>query len=256
MCYLSTLNELEGNLLVNKIIEILNENIHRLGFELKDEQIIAFDNYTQLLKAWNEKMNLTSMESDIEIAIKHFYDSLTLIPIIEDIGIKPISIMDVGTGAGFPGIPLAVIKPEMSVRLLETVKKRILFLDTVIESLKLEQVKAIWSRVEDIGQSSEYRNGFTVVTARAVAPLNILVEYCLPLTAINGYCILMKGSNFEKELKESRDAIDILGGQFSRCINSILPLNQGNRNIVIIKKIKETPMKYPRKAGIPKKRPL
>ncbi len=240
---------------MNKVTEILNENIHRLGFKLNDNQIMAFDNYTQLLDEWNAKVNLTSMESDIEIAIKHFYDSLTLIPIIEDIGNNPISIIDVGTGAGFPGIPLAVIKPQLPVKLLETTKKRIDFLNTVIDSLKLERVNTIWGRAEDIGQSSEYRNGFTVVTARAVAPLNILVEYCLPLTAINGYCILMKGSNFEKELKGA-NAVDILGGQFIKYMNIFLPLNQGNRNIFIIKKIKETPIKYPRKAGIPKKRPL
>lgn len=217
-----------------------------------DEQLNKFYNYMNLLLEWNEKINLTAITNPEEIVLKHFIDSLTINKYIE----KNKNIVDVGTGAGFPGIPLKIYRPDVKVTLVDSLNKRIIFLNEVIDNLKLSDIYTVHSRIEDFGKDKKYREKFDYVTARAVANLSVLSEYLIPITKVNGKCICMKGSEIEEEVDNSKNAIKILGGKIEKIEKFDLPNTDISRNLVIINKIRNTPNKYPRKAGIPAKEPL
>ena len=219
---------------------------------ITDEQILKFYRYMELLLEWNEKINLTAITNPEDIILKHFIDSLT----IEEYINKGESLVDVGTGAGFPGIPIKIYRDDINVTLVDSLNKRINFLNEVIEQLELKNIVAVHGRTEDLGKDKKYREKFDYVTSRAVANLSVLSEYVLPLVKIGGKCICMKGSNVEEEVEESKKAINILGGKIEKIDTFFLADTDMGRNIVSIKKQKGTPNKYPRKAGIPAKEPI
>lgn len=232
--------------------EYLKNVALKINIELSNEQSKNFEIYKNLLLVWNTKMNLTSITEEKEIIIKHFIDSLMLIKYLN----KDDKIIDIGTGAGFPGIPLKIVKKDLEVTLLDSLNKRINFLDNVIQELKLSNIKTIHGRTEEIALKEEYREKFDVATARAVARLNVLMEYCLPYVKKDGIFICMKGPNIKEEINEAKKAIEILGGRIENVQELELPEIHDKRTIIIIRKIKQTPKKYPRKAGIPSKQPI
>ena len=236
----------------NEFKEKMIINVDKLGITLSEIQLKQFYNYMNLLIEWNKKINLTAITEPDEIILKHFVDSLTISKYIPD-GTK---LVDVGTGAGFPGIPLKIYRQDIEITLLDSLQKRINFLDEVIRELNLEKIETLHSRAEDFGKDKKYREKFDIATSRAVANLATLSEYLLPLVKIGGKVISMKGSLIEEELENSKNAIKILGGKIERVDEFDLPNSDISRNIVLIDKIKETPNKYPRKAGEPSKKPL
>jgi len=230
---------------------LLKEGAGEYGVILDESKLSAMLKYKSILMEWNEKINLTAIEEDREIMIKHFVDSFSIMPFLNGIH----SIIDVGTGAGFPGIPLKIAQPSFKVVLLDSLDKRIRFLNTVITSLELDGISAVHSRAEDAGASALYREKFDAAVARAVASLPVLLEYCLPLVKTGGIFVAMKGSS-DPEIAESEKALDILGGRVESVKEFILPGSDIKRNVIIIKKLRQTPTKYPRKAGKPSKEPL
>lgn len=229
----------------------LSNKAKQINILLKENQIEQFYNYMNLLLEWNEKINLTAIIDPKEVILKHFIDSLTIQKEIKEND----KVVDVGTGAGFPGIPLSIYKQNISMTLLDSLNKRIIFLKEVIDKLKLENISTIHSRVEDFGNNKRQREIYDIATSRAVAPLNILLEYMLPLVKVGGQCICMKGSNIE-EIENAKKALKILGGKIEKIEEIELPQSDMKRNIIIVKKINTTPTKYPRKAGIPSKEPI
>lgn len=224
---------------------------NNIDIEITKSQVEKFYIYMIQLLEWNKKINLTAIEDQDEIILKHFIDSLTIERYIKNAK----SIIDIGTGAGFPGIPIAIINNNINITLLDSLNKRIKFLNNIIQKLELNNVIAIHGRAEDIAKLEEYREKFDIVTSRAVAPFNILLEYMLPFNKVNGNSISMKGSNIE-EIENSSKALNELGGKIESIEKINLPNTEVQRNIIIIEKIKKTPNKYPRKAGVPKKEPL
>lgn len=230
----------------------MQEKGSKMNIIFSVEQLDKFYRYMELLIEWNEKINLTAITEPREIILKHFIDSLTINKYIE----KASSIVDVGTGAGFPGIPLLIYRDDIKVTLVDSLNKRLIFLQEVINQLDLKNVKVIHSRVEDFGKNKNYREKFDIATARAVANLAVLSEYLVPLVKIGGKCICMKGSIIEDEIKQSENAFKILGTKKKLIEKFELPNSDMERNIIILDKIKNTPSKYPRKAGIPTKEPI
>lgn len=226
--------------------------VEELGIKLSKEQAEMFFNYMNLLLEWNEKINLTAITEEKEVIVKHFVDSLTIAKYIPE----GASLVDVGTGAGFPGIPLKIIREDLKITLLDSLQKRINFLDVVIKELNLENIETIHARVEEFGKNSKYRESFEVATSRAVANLSTLTEYLLPLVKVGGIAICMKGSSIEEELETSKKAINVLGGKVSNVFEFDLPKTDIKRNLVIVDKINKTPSKYPRKPGMPSKEPI
>ncbi len=218
-----------------------------------EKQLEQFSLYFDLLIETNKVMNLTAITEPEEVAVKHIIDSL----LAYDEKIFPGKLLaDVGTGAGFPGIPLKIYCPELKVVLLDSLAKRLKFLETVIERLGLEDISCVHLRAEDAGQNKDHREKYDLVTARAVARLSVLSEYCLPLVKQGGYFIAMKGSKFKEEITEGLTAVSILGGEIVSAEEVKLPGLDDGRAIIKIRKIKRTPAKYPRKAGLPEKQPL
>ena len=234
------------------LIKIFIDGACQFKVNLEKKNIESFFKYKDILLEWNKKMNLTAIEDDREIIIKHFIDSISVVPFIKT-EIK--KIIDVGTGAGFPGIPLKIIMKNLDVTLLDSLEKRTKFLNEVINKLNLKDIKAVHSRAEDKGMSKDFREKFDLALARAVANLPVLLEYCLPFVKVGGTFIAMKGSNIE-ELDHSKKALEILGGEVKDVIQFNLPFTDIKRNIIIIKKFRHTPTKYPRKSGKPSKEPL
>lgn len=231
---------------------LFKEYLDRIKIDLEDSKIKKFFEYMNLLILWNEKINLTAITEEKEIIIKHFIDSLTINKYIKNYN----AIYDIGTGAGFPGIPLKIINDNKEFTLIDALNKRILFLNEIKNKLELKQLELVHGRVEDLANNIQYREKGEVVVSRAVANLSTLVEYMLPFVKIGGKCICMKGNNISEELKNAEKAINILGGELEKIDNFVLPGLDLERNIIIIKKIKNTSLKYPRKAGIPSKKPL
>ena len=235
--------------------EIFSEELKikakQIEIELTKEQIEKYYNYMDLLLEWNGKINLTAIIDPKEIILKHFVDSLTIAKYIKD----DEKLIDVGTGAGFPGIPLSIVKENTDIVLLDSLNKRINFLQEVKENLKLENITTIHGRAEEFGKNKKEREKYDIATSRAVAPLNILLEYLLPLVKVGGRAICMKGSNIE-EIENAKNALEILGGKIEKIEEITLPNSDIKRNIIIVKKVKNTPSKYPRKPGTPSKEPI
>lgn len=230
----------------------LNSDSSNINISLNDIQTEQFYLYMKLLLEWNQQINLTAITEENEIIKKHFIDSLTISKYIE----KGSKIIDVGSGAGFPGIPLKIIEESYNITLLDALNKRLKFLNEVIEKTKLKNIQTIHARAEDIGKNSIYREKFDIATSRAVATLNVLVEYLLPLIKVGGKCICMKGNNAKIEIEEAKKAIELLGGKIEKIEEFSLPDSSIMRSIIVIKKVKNTPNKYPRKAGVPSKEPI
>ena len=230
----------------------LKEKLNEFNIEISDNQLEKFDKYMRLLLEWNEKINLTAIVEPDEVKIKHFLDSLTVLKYIHDDD----KVIDIGTGAGFPGIPLKIMKPDAKITLLDSLNKRINFLNIVIEELGLKNIETIHGRAEEFARNKMYREKYDVAVSRAVANLSTLTEYMLPFVKVGGRCICMKGANVKEELDKAKNAIQELGGKIEKIDNFYLSNNDNERNIIIIKKVKETKSKYPRKAGIPSKEPL
>lgn len=226
--------------------------LKEFNIEINEEQIKSFEKYMNLLLEWNEKINLTAITQPDEVKLKHFVDSLTVLKHINDDD----KVIDIGTGAGFPGIPLKIMNENTKITLLDSLNKRINFLNIVIETLNLRNIQAIHGRAEEIARNKLYREKYDVAVSRAVANLSTLTEYMLPFVKVGGKCICMKGANVNEELERAQNAIKELGGEIERVDNFYLSDNDNERNIIVIKKVKETNSKYPRKAGTPSKEPL
>ena len=226
------------------MVEYFETLLKEINISLDNTQVEDFVKYKQLLLDWNERMNLTAITEEKEVVLKHFIDSLT---IQKYIGEKA-KIIDVGTGAGFPGIPIKICKNEVDLTLVDSLNKRILFLNDVIDKLDLQNIVAIHARAEELGKDSEYRECYDVATSRAVASLDVLVEYMLPFVSVGGIVICMKGSNIEEELENSKKAISMLGGKIETVESIILPNSDMQRNNIIIRKIRNTPSNFPRSA--------
>lgn len=238
------------------IKEILVSGIDELGLAIADEQVNLFTNFMDLMLDWNKKINLTTITEPTEIVIKHFIDSLTPLVFVEKYGLNLSKALDLGTGGGFPGIPLKIMRPEMSLVLVDSLNKRISYLEKVIDQLALTGVLPIHLRAEEMGKNSEYRERFSTVFSRAVAGLNVLLEYSLPLVQVGGIFIALKGPTLTKELKKADRAINLLGGRIIGLEDIELPKLKDQRTLVFIRKERSTPKKYPRKPGLPKKDPL
>ena len=230
----------------------LKEIVKKIDIDLNDEQIKKFEKYMDLLLEWNEKINLTAITEKDGIILKHFVDSMTVLKYIDEGS----SIIDVGTGAGFPGIPISIVSDKYNVTLMDALNKRINFLNEVISNLELKNIQALHGRAEEMGQNQKFREKYDYTVSRAVANLSVLVEYLLPLTKVGGRCICMKGSDIDEELKQSKFAINLLGGKIEKIDKFTLPNSDIKRNIIVIKKEKGTPKKFPRRAGIPSKQPI
>jgi 16S rRNA (guanine527-N7)-methyltransferase len=225
-----------------------------LGLKLGQNQQDAFEWYTTELQRWNERFNLTAITDPDEIAVKHFLDSLTCLRVM---GVRPSGrAVDVGTGAGFPGIPLKIACPELQVTLVESIGKKVEFCRHVIAALGLTGIDVIHARAETLGQRADHRRMYTWALARAVAAMPVLMEYMLPLLRVGGCAIVQKGETGPAEVQSSHDATRILGGRVEQVIPLELPGIVETRYLIIIKKIAATPEKYPRRPGVPAKRPL
>ena len=227
------------------------DEVKKIGFEINDDQLEKFEYYYKKLVEVNEYMNLTAITEHDEVYIKHFIDSIYLLRAIDKK--EPYNICDVGSGAGFPGLPLAIMDSNANVSIVDSLNKRINFLNFLFNEMGMTNITAIHNRAEEYAK--EKRESFDYVTARAVARLNILIELCMPLVKVNGYFISMKGI-LEDELEEARNGISKLGGRIEGVIEYKLPYDMGNRTIVVIKKIKETPVSYPRSFADIKRKPL
>ena len=244
------------------------EALKKWNIELSQQQLEQFNQYYEMLVKWNSFMNLTSITEFDEVLNKHFLDSLSFVQTFDDLKESSFmdssiscetfsfSFIDIGTGAGFPGIPLKILFPHSKVVLMDSLNKRIKFLDAVIESLELENIETLHSRAEDLAKNSSYREQFDFAVSRAVANISTLSEYCLPFVKKNGYFISYKSEKMNEELQQSGNAICILGGEIEKVISFTLPDTDFNRNLLMIRKERNTPKKYPRKAGLPSKEPL
>lgn len=232
--------------------EKMQEKLKVLDICFSVEQIEQFFDYMELLIEWNEKMNLTAITEPEEIILKHFIDSITILKEIED-GSK---IVDVGTGAGFPGIPLSIMNPTLKVTLVDSLNKRLIFLQEVVDKLKLKNVEIIHARAEEFGQNKKYRESFDISTSRAVANLSTLSEYLIPLVKVGGKVISMKAAEAQEEINQAKKAIQVLGGTIEKIDEFNLPESDIGRTVIVIKKEEKTPNKYPRKPGTPSKEPI
>ena len=236
---------------------ILIDGAQKMGINLHKEQIKKFSQYLELLVQWNQKINLTSLKTPREIIIKHFLDSISCIKIINKyIDTEGISVIDVGAGAGFPGMPIKIICPSIRLSLLEARKKKTIFLQKLTEEMNFQQVKILNGRAETFGKSIDYREKYDIAVSRAVAHLSVLSEYCLPLVRVGGLFIAQKGRSYKEETEKSLKTIQLLGGELIGVENVRIPFINQERYLLVIKKIKDTPSKYPRKEGLSQKRPL
>ena len=230
------------------------EALKEMGIVLSDTQIEQFRTYFELLVEWNEKMNLTAI-TDLEgVYLKHFYDSISASFYFDFTKVE--SVCDVGAGAGFPSLPIKICFPHLHVTIVDSLNKRITFLNHLSEQLKLDHVTFVHARAEEFGQNEKYREKFDVVTARAVARLSVLSELCIPLAKQDGYFVALKAAAGPEELKDAKKAITTLGASLKEEFSYLLPVEESDRTLYIFDKIKKTPKKYPRKPGVPNKTPI
>lgn len=232
----------------------LNTLLSPLKIKLSTEQLNQFQKYYDMLIEWNKIMNLTGITEFDEVLKKHFVDSMSIVRVTD---IKKINtLIDIGTGAGFPGIPLKIAFPHLNIVLLDSLNKRLKFLNAVIDELALEDIRTIHGRAEDFAKRNEYREQFDLCVSRAVANLATLSEYCIPYVKPGGMFVSYKSGEIEEELKKSEKAVKILGGKINNVDKFVLSGSEDGRSFVCIEKIKSTPKKYPRKAGLPSKEPI
>lgn len=239
---------------MNYNLEKFKNGLQQLHIELSEKQMEQFLQYYEMLVEKNKVMNLTAITEFDEVVEKHFLDSVSLTQQL-DLH-QPLKVLDLGTGAGFPGIPLKIVFPELEITLMDSLNKRILFLQDVISSLQLENIEAVHGRAEEAARNKKYREGFDLCVSRAVANISTLSEYCLPFVKVGGSFISYKSSTIEDELEDGKKGIAILGGKVKDVYKFTLPDSELQRSFVIIEKEKKTPKAYPRKAGTPSKEPL
>ena len=238
------------------VVGMVNGMMEELNITLTDEQIEQFLQYYEMLVEKNKVMNLTGITEYEEVIQKHFLDSLSLIRVIPDIASQKLTVIDLGTGAGFPGIPLKIAFPELEITLMDSLNKRILFLQEVIDALGLKKVSAVHGRAEEMASNATHRQQYDLCVSRAVSNLAVLTEYCLPFVKKGGLFVSYKSADSDAEIQEGKKAISILGGKLTSVDKFQLPDSDLRRALVCIKKVKDTPKKYPRKAGTPAKLPL
>ena len=230
--------------------------LKELRIVLSDVQKQQFEEYYKLLVEWNEVMNLTAITDYKDVMKKHFFDSLTVVRAYPEILTEVVSVIDIGTGAGFPGIPLKIVYPHLKIVLLDSLNKRVQFLNEVISLLQLKDAQAVHGRAEDYAKKEEYRGKFDFCVSRAVANLSTLSEYCIPFIKIDGLFISYKSTKIDEEVKEAGTAVSLLGGRIEEKKELILPGSDIPRSFILIRKERPTPAKFPRKAGLPSKEPL
>ena len=231
-----------------------DEKLKELDITFSEKQQAQFYRYYELLVEWNKVMNLTGITEYEEVNEKHFIDSLSLVKVLDINKIN--TVIDVGTGAGFPGIPLKIAFPHLKVTLLDSLNKRIKYLDTVIDELKLEDIHTIHGRAEEYARKEEYREKYDLAVSRAVANLSTLSEYCIPYVKIGGMFVPYKSGEIDGEVKAAQTAIKVLGGKQTEVVKFTLPGSDINRSFVKIQKVKSTGKKFPRRAGLPTKEPI
>lgn len=234
--------------------EILKKAAEEYDISLSETQLQQFDRYQELLVEWNQKMNLTALTEPKDVAIKHMIDSVSVYD--EKWFSEGMSVIDVGTGAGFPGLPLKILCPSLKVTLLDSLNKRVKFLETVVSELGLSDIVCVHARAEEAARQKQYREKFDAVVSRAVARLPILAEYDLPFVRVGGFFAAMKGAKYEEEAEEAKKAVKLLGGGEPVLREIKLPGLEDKRGIIYIRKEKRTPSVYPRKAGTPEKNPI
>lgn len=234
--------------------DILKEACNNEGLDFNEEMYNNFIKYKDLIQEWNQKINLTAITEDEEIIKKHFIDSIKIFkfPYVK----KAKSVIDIGTGGGFPGIPMKIVNKDSSIVLLDSLNKRINFLNEVIDDLNLNDIRTIHGRAEDFAQNIEYRESFDLAVSRAVANLTVLLELCLPYVKVGGYFVALKGPSIDEEIKTSAVALRVLGGTIEEIIEVDIEGSDLKHNLLIVKKNKTTPKKYPRKAGMVNKNPI
>lgn len=232
--------------------DTLQKEAKKIKVIVTDEKAEKFYNYMLSLLEWNKKINLTAITEPNDVILKHFVDSFTIHDYIK----KDAKMIDVGTGAGFPGVPLAILRDDIRVTLIDSLQKRINFLNEIIATLGLQNIEAIHTRAEELAQNEKYREQYDVVTSRAVANMSTLLEYMLPFSKVEGVCVCMKGSNVEEELASAEKAARVLGGRLEKREEFFLSNQDNKRNIIIIRKISNTPKQYPRGQGKPAKMPI
>ncbi|CQR70035.1 Ribosomal RNA small subunit methyltransferase G [Sporomusa ovata DSM 2662] len=239
---------------MNHFQDILAKAAAEYGLSLAPKQLAAMDNYFQQLVVWNEKVNLTAITEPYEVAVKHMIDSLSCYQ--EELFTPGVRIIDVGTGAGFPGIPLKIFQQDIKLTLMDSLNKRLNFLRAVIDDLSLDGVYIVHARAEEAGKNKQYREQYHLAVSRAVARLNVLCELCLPFVKVGGWFIALKGAQYEEEAQEAAKAVTLLGGKIETIKPVKLPGLIDKRAVIYIKKVAVTPQTYPRKAGTPEKKPL
>ncbi len=240
--------------LENYDLRLLKKGLEELQIQLNEKQLEQLVNYYELLKEKNKVMNLTAITEFQEVTAKHFLDSLSLVTAVEPEDLE--TVIDVGTGGGFPGIPLKIAFPHLRITLLDSLKKRVDFLNEVIMKLGLKQIKAVHGRAEDLAREQKYREKFDLCVSRAVAALPVLSEYCIPFVGEGGLFIAYKAKNAEAECRGAEGAVELLGGVIADMVEITVPGTDLERTLVVIEKELKTPKAYPRKAGMPEKKPL